>query len=61
MKIYEECGGNRAREGARRGGERSRQRMKRESGMKGGMDRSRGTEMLIPETLDKIKPTDPLR
>jgi len=32
--------------------------MKRGSGMKGGVDRSRGIEMLIAEALAKIKPTD---
>jgi hypothetical protein len=32
--------------------------MKRGSGMKGGVDRSSGIEMLIAEALAKIKPTD---
>jgi hypothetical protein len=35
--------------------------MKRESGMKGRGDRSRGMEALNAEALAKIEPTDPLR
>ena len=29
--------------------------------MKGGVNRSRGIEMLIAEAFAKLKPTDPLR
>ena len=42
-------------------GVRSRDRMKRGSGMKGRDERSREMETLIAEVLDKIKPTDPSR
>ena len=33
--------------------------MKRDSGMKGRGERSRGTEILIDDTFTKIKPTEP--
>ena len=35
--------------------------MKRGRGMKGLVDKSRGMETLINESLTKIKPTDPFR
>ena len=38
-----------------------RERMKRDSGMKGRDERSRGMEILIAEALAKIKPSEPLR
>ena len=38
-----------------------RERMNRDSGMKDRDERSRGMEIHITETLDKIKSTEPLR
>jgi hypothetical protein len=35
--------------------------MKRDNGMKGQGDRSRGIEILMSDTFVKIKPTDPLK
>ena len=36
------------------------ERMKHDSGIKVRDDRSRGIEILIPDTFSKINPTDPL-
>jgi hypothetical protein len=53
----EDCYGNKTRHGLRRGGPR-RELIKRGGGMKDCVDKSMGIVTLIPEALDKIKPTE---
>ena len=42
-------------------GERWRERRNLDRGMKEQVERARGTETLVSETLSKIKPTEPFR
>ena len=51
--------GNKTKYELRRGGVR-RELQKGGRGMKGSVDKSMGIVTLIPETLAKIKPTEPL-